>query len=98
MLSKEEIQNLAQLARLELKDNDIEQLQKDIPDILAYVGQISEVQATAEGRVKPAHYNVLREDVPRAEDDLLAGKEEAILAELPRREGNYAVVRKILDK
>ena len=41
MISKEEIQNLAELARLQLTEEEITGLQKDISNILEYVGQLS---------------------------------------------------------
>jgi aspartyl/glutamyl-tRNA(Asn/Gln) amidotransferase C subunit len=109
MISKEDIEGLANLARLKLKDGEAEALGKDISSILGYVGQIS--AASAEGtsdslqddrgrssKVPPALRNVMREDAPRAEGDPVAGKEEAVRAQFPRREGNYNVVRKIIQK
>ena len=99
MISKEEIQNLAELARLKLSDAETATLQKDISDILEYVGQVSDVSARniAEGE-KPLVRNVMRADAPRAADDVLAGKEEALRSAFPTREGDYNVVRKIIQK
>ena len=98
MISKEDIENLATLARLKLKEGEAEALQKDISNILGYVGQVGSFAATAANNKEAAVRNVLREDVPRAETDVMAGKEEAILSQLPKREGNYNVVRKIIQK
>lgn len=42
--------------------------------------------------------NIMREDIPRGADDALVGKREAILAQAPKREGDYFVVRKIIDR
>ena len=42
--------------------------------------------------------NVMREDAPRGEEDPLAGKEEALRAAFPSREGDFNVVRKIIQK
>ena len=44
MISKQDIQNLAELARLEVHDAEVEALQKDMSGILEYVGQVSEVE------------------------------------------------------
>lgn len=105
MISREEIDNLAELARLKLSDAEAEALRNDISNILDYVGQIrvafhqGDTSTSRLSKVSPlALRNVMREDVPRAEDDILAGKEEALLAALPRREGDFAVVRKIIQK
>jgi aspartyl-tRNA(Asn)/glutamyl-tRNA(Gln) amidotransferase subunit C len=103
MISKEEIQNLAELARLELTESEVESLGKDISDILEYVGQVSEATKDKTltpglSKVSPLVKNVLREDTPRGETDLLANKREMLLKALPEREGDYAVVRKIIQK
>ena len=84
MISREEINELATLARLKLTEEEAGALQKDISNILEYVGKISAFEAGA-GETLPELRNVLREDVPRSEDDPLAGKHEALLAALPRR-------------
>lgn len=98
MISKEEIQNLAGLARLELSDTEVESLQKDISNILNYVGQVSAVKVEEGGGEKQLIRNVLRADTERISNDLLADKREALLAALPKREGDYNVVRKIIQK
>ncbi|MBC7836835.1 Asp-tRNA(Asn)/Glu-tRNA(Gln) amidotransferase subunit GatC, partial [Acetobacteraceae bacterium] len=96
MISKEEIQNLSQLARLELKEEEITSLQKDLSDILNYVGQIKSSEKAADSA--PASRNVLRRDEPHAQESLLAGKREAILEAFPKRENDYLLVRKIISK
>jgi aspartyl-tRNA(Asn)/glutamyl-tRNA(Gln) amidotransferase subunit C len=101
MISKEEVQNLAALARLELGDGEVESLQKDISNILEYVGQLSSASVGGDGeniKVAGIVHNVLREDVPRQAGDPMAGKEEKIKEAFPKREGEYNVVRKIIQK
>jgi aspartyl/glutamyl-tRNA(Asn/Gln) amidotransferase C subunit len=107
MISKEEVLNLAALARLKVSEQEVESLEKDISSILEYVGQIGAVPGGEQGstldqgssRSNLAQpYNVLREDVVRGEDDPMAGKEESIRKEFPRREGDYLQVQKILQK
>jgi aspartyl-tRNA(Asn)/glutamyl-tRNA(Gln) amidotransferase subunit C len=99
MISKEEVLNLAQLARLKVSDQEVESLQKDISNILEYVSQISAVSIDAEGTPEvPLNHNVLREDVVRSEGDPMAGKEESVRKEFPKREGDYLAVQKILQK
>lgn len=96
MISKEEIQNLAELARLELGEGEIAGLQKDISNILDYIGQIAAVSGEAQVPI-PLVRNVMREDTPH-EGDLLQDKQEALRYAFPKREGDYVVVRKILQK
>lgn len=103
MLSKEEIDNLATLARLELSDEEKAGLQTDISNILEYVGQLSSASVGDDGeQIKKSAvsglYNVLRDDTPRDADDTMAGKEEKVKEAFPKREGEYNVVRKIIQK
>ncbi len=98
MISREEIQHLAQLARLELSDEEVASLQKDISHILDYVGQVSAVSIQDAVPEVGVVRNVMRADLPRTEHDLLSDKREALLAALPKREDDYAVVRKIIQK
>ena len=97
MISKEEIKNLAELARLELTENEVISLQKDISNILDYVGQVSAVSGDAVVDV-PENHNVTREDTPRVTDDPLVGKEALLRKAFPREENGYNVVRKIIQK
>ena len=97
MISKEEIRNLAELSRLHISEGEAESLQKDISNILEYVGQVNATEVSEENK-KPLLRNVMREDSPRAENELLSGKREALLNALPKREGDYNVVRKIIQK
>lgn len=110
MISKEEIQTLAELARLTVDEEEAASLQKDISNILEYVGQLGapgESSASLQGDRgwsaedspgAPVMHNIMREDTPRAQDDLLAGKEEILKSAFPKREGDYNVVRKIIQK
>ena len=102
MISKEEVLNLATLARLKLSETEVESLQKDISNILDYVGQVSAVSGQGptldQGSSRSDLKNVMREDVPREADDALAGKEEVLRAAFPKREGGFNVVRKIIQK
>ena len=98
MISKEEIESLSILARLKLREGEAEALGRDISSILDYVGQINSFSAEAAKQERPAVRNVLRADVPRAEGDPMAGARDSIAAQFPRREGEYNVVRKIIQK
>ena len=98
MISKEEVQNLATLARLDLGEGEVASLQKDISSILEYVGQVSAVSVDTKGAEAPLVRNVLRADVARAEGDTMSDKEENVKAAFPKREGEYNVVRKIIQK
>ena len=97
MISREEVLQLAGLARLKLAEGEVETLQKDISNILEYVGQVSQIESGKENAT-PFIRNVMREDVPREKGDPLAGKEEALRGAFPKQEKGYNIVRKIIQK
>lgn len=97
MISKEEILKLAELSRIQLTDAEVETFQKDISGILEYVGQVSSVEGSA-GNEVPLHHNVMRADVPYEKTSQLFGAREDIVGAFPRREKDFDVVRKIIQK
>ncbi len=98
MISREEILNLATLARLKLTDAEVTGLQKDISNILEYVGQVSnrgDALTPGLSKASPlALRNVMRKDEPAP----VLGAREDLLGAFPKREGDYNVVRKIVQK
>ncbi len=97
MISKEEVLVLAELARLKISDQEVEELQRDISNILQYVGQVSAVTTQIQPLDIPQLRTIMREDT-FSSDSLLVGKREVLLQALPAREGDYALVRKIIHK
>lgn len=94
MLNREEVEKLAELARLDLNEEEAASLAADFDAILEYVSEIQSVAAEAQALEVGEHYNVMRQD-----GDAHAPGEysEALLAEAPKREGNYIKVKKILQ-
>lgn len=67
MISKEQIEHIAKLARIKLKEGEIEKYQKDLSEILEYFGVLQGVDTSA---VEPMTHsialtNVAREDSAR---------------------------------
>ncbi len=102
MISKEEIKKLADLARIEIGEEEQAKLALEMDAILDYVGQISEI---SEGSAFPSpeqgeghaivggEVNIMRED----ENPTASGTySKELIAEFPRKEGNYLKVKKIL--
>ena len=71
MISKEETQHIAKLARLGLSESEIEKYQKDLSAILGYVDKLksADIGEAAALAHSTAAENVLREDeaIPRPE-------------------------------
>ncbi len=92
MVNKDEIKNLASLARIEITDSEALSLSKELDSILDYVGQIQKA-ASDESVSVPVLKNVLRDDVPNNSDNQYT---EEILANAPDRDGRFLRVKKIL--
>lgn len=86
-----DVENLAQLARLELTEEEKKELLSDMDSILGYVKQIEEVKI---GEVEPEYNlrNVWREDeiVPRE------FSKELISKQFPNSQDGFLKVKKIL--
>jgi len=92
MVTKEDIKNLADLARIEMSDSEAEVMTRELDSILGYVGQIQ----SAAGDLKPSvskHRNIMRDDVVTTKEGEYT---EKILKNAPGRDGNYLKVKKIL--
>ena len=82
-----DVENLAELAKLELSSAEKESLLHDMGGILDYVKQIESVEV---GDIKVEHeiYNVWREDVAEPENPPEAGKfsRESIVEQFPNQQ------------
>lgn len=93
MITKEEIQKLADLARIFLPESEKESLRKDIDGILEYVGQIKEASSVEGEPWELAVKNVMREDIPTHKKGEYT---DALVNAAPKREKGYVKVKKIL--
>lgn len=98
MISKEEVLRLAELARLEVTDEQVVELQTNISNILDYIKQVEAVSVEGSHTEKPLMRNVVREDALYDAGTPTVGKEEALRAAFPKEERGYNVVRKIIQK
>lgn len=95
MLSREEIQNTATLARIGLSEKDIEKYQHDLSEILDYFKKLDELDVSA---VEPIGHitgmqNVFRTD--RSEDFGDLGR-EGIMNNAPEKKEEYFKVKSVL--
>ncbi len=94
-LDKKEVKKIADLARLELTDKELETYGSQMSDILGYVDQLQEVDVTD---IQPTAQvtgleNVMREDIAESwpEDEV-----ESALGQAPEREGKFIKVKRVL--
>ncbi|MDO8590019.1 MAG: Asp-tRNA(Asn)/Glu-tRNA(Gln) amidotransferase subunit GatC [bacterium] len=94
-MDKEKVLSLAKLARIELKDEEAENLTREFSAILDYVGEVK--AATGDQQTNKLENvglsNVFREDGEPHQSGLYT---EKILAQAPAREGGHIKVKKIL--
>ena len=94
MISREEVQNVARLARLHLTDEEAERMREQLDAILAYIDKLRELDV--EGVEPTAHavplVNVMRDDalVPCL-------PQEQALANAPDRAGEFFRVPRIIE-
>ena len=97
MISKEEIKKLADLARIEIEENELDELRGEMNAILDYVGQVSHValqnEAMRDGFENSQIRNVMREDAEPTES---GAHSKELISEFPASEKNYLKVKKIL--
>jgi aspartyl-tRNA(Asn)/glutamyl-tRNA(Gln) amidotransferase subunit C len=94
-IDKETVDKIAHLARLELGEEEKQQLMGDMGKILDFMAKLNEIDTTG---VEPLVYmtdeiNVLREDEVKQE----ITHEEALL-NAPKQDGKYFLVAKVIEK
>lgn len=97
MISRAEIEKLANLSRLKLSEEEIVRMQSEMSAILAYVDKLKKATsgefAGGTGPVMSANKNVMREDADPHESGVYT---ERLLKSAPRHDGQYIKVKKIL--
>lgn len=93
MLTKEEVQKIAKLSKLEFSDIELENMGKSLNDIFSYIEQINEVDI--EG-VEPL-YNVLEiKDRTRPDEVLNTVKKQDFLNDAPKHDDDFVILPKIV--
>ena len=95
-LLKQEIQHIANLARLELTEKELEKYGSQLSDILSYIDQLKEVDVTG---IEPTAQVTGLENVWRADEvtECPAEEREDALRLAPDFENGQYKVKRILD-
>ena len=88
-----DIDKLAELARLEIPQEEKEQVLKDLTSIMGYVAQIGEVNIPTDLVMEYDLQNVMRADVATNEGGAYT---DALIAEMPDHEDGFLKVKQIL--
>ena len=88
------VRSIAHLARIAVKDEEVEHLQGELNAILAFVEQLAEVDVTG---IEPM--TSVTPMVMKKREDVVTdgGDPEAILKNAPAREGDYFVVPRVVE-
>ena len=94
MISKEEVEHIAKLARLELTEKETEKMQKDLSAILDYFDLLKKAPLLRQGFAGQAHKieNKLRKDEILSKDNSVA---EKLIAAAPDKKDDYIKVKAI---
>ena len=95
IIDKETVEKVANLARLELADDEKEAMIKDMNKILDFMAKLNELDTTG---IDPLVYmtnevNVLREDVVKQQITTAEGLQNA-----PKHTDDYFLVAKVIEK
>lgn len=91
MISKEEVEHIAKLARLELTEAEIEKMQKDLSVILDYFGVLE--NAPKLGKAESAF---VKDSALRKDEAEKHGISDKIIKAAPDKKDSYIKVRTIL--
>lgn len=94
MTDKIDVAALAKLARLEVSDEELAKLEKEIPSILAFVETIQKASVGAEHKGAELH-NVMRADENPHESGIYTAK---LLSAAPTREGDRVAVKQVISR
>jgi aspartyl/glutamyl-tRNA(Asn/Gln) amidotransferase C subunit len=94
MTDRVDVAALAKLARLEVSDEELKKLEREIPAILAFVDTIQKANAGKEAGA-PALRNVMRADENPIESGMYT---EKLLSAAPSREGDRIAVKQVISR
>jgi aspartyl-tRNA(Asn)/glutamyl-tRNA(Gln) amidotransferase subunit C len=94
-ITRETVLHVARLARLELEDEEIERMQRDLGKILGYVDQLGEL--STDGILATAH--IAADRAPLREDRVVPSLgHDVALQEAPRPSGGAFAVPAFVDE
>ncbi len=95
MISKEEVEHIANLARIELSEEEIGRLQRDLSSIVGYFNVLEKIDiSNVDSKFTPSRKrNVYREDLFKIK---FLKDTEKLINLFPRKEGRHLKTKKIL--
>jgi aspartyl-tRNA(Asn)/glutamyl-tRNA(Gln) amidotransferase subunit C len=95
MIDRETVEKLAKLTRIEIGEDEKTAMVADLEAILGYVSELSKVQGISLDMPLEENRNIFREDGEAEESGLYT---EKILANAPRQENGYILVKQVIGE
>lgn len=98
-LSKEDVEKVARLARVELSQNEVQKFQGELARVFTYIEKIQEVDTE---NIKPTYQPSALEDqnlldnATRGDTVIPSDDREKLLDAAPERDGDYVKVKSVL--
>ena len=89
----EDIKKLAEMARLDMTEEELKNMANEFDPILAYVGQVKEVSEISDESPEYILTNVMRDDISTNKTGEYTDK---ILEEMPDKKDGFLKVKQIL--
>lgn len=98
-ITRELLDKIAHLARLEVREDEAEKMMQDLTEILNWVDKLKEVDTEGVEPLTTMSYelNALREDDPNKADHEKHLDRERALLNAPQKNGEYFIVPKVLE-
>lgn len=93
MISRQEVQHIAKLARLGLTEKETEKYQKELSSILDYIEKLKEVDTSG---VKPTSHSILIENVMRKDENQDSRISQKLMELAPETKNGHLKVKSIL--
>ena len=93
-LSREDVLNIALLARLGLTKVEIDRLREQLSDILENFEVLQQIDTTS---IQPAAQSVALQNVVKKDEVDTSLTQSEILANAPRKEGEFFRIRSVLE-
>ena len=91
MISKQEVEHIAKLARLELTEEEILKMQKDMSAILDYFDLLKKAPKLSKESTKNVEYKAEREDIAISSQDII----DELISQAPDEKDGYIKVKNI---
>ena len=96
MISKQEVQHIAKLARLGLTSAEVKKFQKELSKILDYIEKLKEVDVS---KTEPTSHSILIENRLRSDETQNSKlKTQKLIDLMPETKDGYLKVKKIIQE